>query len=158
MPRTLSGTITTQVALPVTSPGYLIYLGFTPVLRYATRATISYGGFTWTAGVGIGVSSVTDNEAVITMRNHDNSASALVLNYTLANVLCDVYMEYGSDAVLLFSGTLDSADIAERVTLRARATTLAKKAPNTFISYPTFNHMVPRGTRIQWGLNALTLE
>jgi hypothetical protein len=158
MPRTLSGTIESEVALPITQPGYLVFLGFTPELRYATRETIVYNGYTWSAGFGVGVSSVTDDAAVITLRNHDNSASALVLNHTLANVLCEVYMEYGDDAVLLFSGTLDSAQVGTRVTLKARGMVTSKKAPNAYIAYPIFNHLFPAGTKIQWGLDTLVLE
>lgn len=158
MARTLSGTIQAAIALPVTEPGYLVYLGFGVPLRHSTRATLSFDGYTWSGGIGTRVASVSEAAASIELRNTDLSASALVLNYNLADIAAEVYQLYAGDATLLFSGYLDSAQIGERVILNARAMSAARKVPNRYIAYPAFNHLVPPGTQLRWGLDTVTLE
>lgn len=162
MPRDITGaspgTIAAAIALPVTEPGYLVYLGFDQALRHSTRKSLSWGGYAWTGGLGTRVASVTDLAASLELRNSDLSASALVLGNRLADIPCEIYALYDGDAVLLFSGYLDAARVGERVTLTARAMSLARKVPNRYITYPTFNHLVAPGTQIRWGLDTITLE
>lgn len=158
MPRTLGGSLGTAITQPITSPGYLVYLGFDPVLRYSTRETVSYGGYSWTGEVGAQVAAVSEAAAQITLRNTDLSASSLVLNNVLADIQCVIYKRYGADAALLFDGYLDGATVGERVTLNAKAMATARKVPNKYITYPTFNFLIPPGTQIRWGLDTITLE
>ena len=157
MPRTLSGTITTAIALPVTSPGYLVYLGFDSPIRHSTRDTLTYGGYSWTGMLGTSVPSVSEQAATMELQNSDLAASALVLNTTLADKACQVYKLYNGDAVLLFDGFLDAAEIGERVKLTAKALTSARRVPRQYITYPTFKWLTPPGTAVKWGSQAVTL-
>jgi len=157
MPRTLTGGIPTAIALPVTSPGYLVYIGFDTALRHSTRGTLTWNSQSWTGGLGTSVIAVSEQDATIELRNTDLSASALVLNTTLADKACQVYQLYGSDAVLLFDGFLDAAEIGERVKLTAKALTSARRVPRQYITYPTFKWMTPPGTAVKWGSQAVTL-
>ena len=158
MPRTLSGTISTAIALPVTEPGYLVYLGFDTPIRHSTRATLTWGGYSWTGGLGTRVPSVSESEASIELQNSDLSASAIVLNVTLADKPCAIYKLYNGDAVLLFQGYIDACpDIGNRVLLTAKAIATARKVPNKYIAYPAFKWLTPPGTAVKWGNQAVTL-
>lgn len=158
MPRTLSGTITTAIALPVTSPGYLVYLGFDSPIRHSTRDTLTYGGYSWTGMLGTSVPSVSEQAATVELQNSDLAASALVLNTTLADKACQVYKLYNGDAVLLFDGFLDGCEIGDRVRLTAKALTSARRVPNKYIDYPTFGWLTPPGTTVKWGAQTVTLQ
>ncbi len=158
MPRTLSGTISTAIALPVTEPGYLVYLGFDTPIRHSTRATLTWGGYTWTGALGTRVVSVSESDATIELANSDMSASAIVLNVTLADKACAIYKLYNGDAVLLFQGFIDACpSIGDRVRLTAKALATARKVPNKYIAYPLFKWLTPPGTAVKWGNQAVTL-
>lgn len=159
MPRSLSGTISTAIALPVTEPGYLVYLGFDTPLRHSTRATLPWGGYMWTGGLGTRVAEVNEQAATIELRNSDLSASAIVLNTVLADKPCAIYKLYNGDATLLFQGFIDACpDIGDRVVLTAKALASARRVPNKYIAYPVFNWLTPPGTQVKWGTQAVTLS
>ena len=162
MPRDITGatpgTIAAAIALPVTEPGYLVYIAFDTALRHSTRETLTWDSQTWTGGLGTRVASVSEQAASIELRNSDLSASALVLNTTLADKPCQVYKLYDGDAVLLFDGFLDSCpEIGNRVRLEAKALTTARRVPNQYITYPVFKWLTPPGTAVKWGNQAVTL-
>lgn len=160
MPRTLPGSLGTAITAPVTAPGYLVQLGFPIPLRYSTIATstpTTWDSRLWTAG-GVEVLSVSATDARISLRNHDNSISALVLGNQLHRVTCAVWQIYGSDAVALFDGWVDEATLGPRVVLTAIAQSRAVQVPSDFIAPPTFNHLTPPGTPISWGTNTIYLE
>lgn len=163
MPRDITGaspgTIAAAIALPVTEPGYLVYLGFDTPMRHSTRATLTWGGYSWTGGLGTRVVAVSEQAATIDLRNSDLSASAIVLNVTLADKPCAIYKLYNGDAVLLFQGFIDACpEIGDRVRLTAKALASARKVPNTYISYPSFKWLTPPGTQVKWGNQAVTLS
>lgn len=158
MPRTVSVAVSTAVALPVTSPAYLVEIGFATTLRYATHRSVTWGGVAW-AAAGIVVETVSAQEARLALANPDNAVSALVLGHSLADVPVQIYAYYGDDAELVFSGTLDEApDIGPRVVLTARGFSGASSYPNLRIAAPQFNHITPAGTEIRWGNDVLILE
>lgn len=162
MPRDITGaspgTIAAAIALPVTSPGYLVYLGFDTALRHSTRDTLSWGGFSWTGMLGTSVPSVGEQQATIELQNSDLTASALVLNTTLADKSCQIYKLYNGDAVLLFDGFLDGCEIGDRVKLTAKALTSARRVPSQYITYPAFRWLTPPGTAVKWGAQTVTLS
>lgn len=157
MPRTLPGSLGTAITQPVTAPGYLIALGFPIPLRYSTTSTLTWDSLVWTAA-GAEVLAVSATDARISLRNHDNSISALVLGNQLHRVTCAVWQIYGSDAVALFDGMVDEAAIGPRVVLSAIAQSRGVMVPTDFIAPPTFNHLTPPGTPIAWGANTIYLE
>lgn len=150
----------TAVGAVITEPTYLVYIGFTTPIRHSTRANVSFDAQTWVAGEGTEVEYVDEDRAVIALRNTDNSASALVLNTVLSDIECAVYQAYGSDVVQLFDGFLDGAgDIGDRkVVLNAVARSRARYAPDDYILYPVFNHLLPAGYEIRWGGDILVLD
>ena len=163
MPRDITGaspgTLAAAIALPVTEPGYLVFLGFDSELRHSTRATLTWGGHSWTGGLGTRVLSVSEQEATVELANSDLSASALVLNTTLADRACAIYKLYNGDAVLLFDGILDACPmIGDRVQLTAKALASAKRVPAKYIAYPAFKWLTPPGTQVKWGAQAVTLS
>jgi len=159
MPRVVGATIQAALPGPITEPGYLVYMGFpsTPI-RHSTRETLTYGGYDWTGSTGTSVKSVTELAATIELRNSDLSASALVLGNTLSDTPCEVYQLYNGAAVLLFSGFLDGAEIGGRVVLTASAMSSARKIPNKYITYPTFNHLLAAGTELNWNMGKVIAE
>lgn len=163
MPRDITGaspgTIAAAIALTVTEPGYLVYLGFDTPLRHSTRETLTWDSETWTGALGTRVASVNEQSATVELRNTDLSASAIVLNTTLADKACQIYQLYDGDAVLLFDGFIDACpEIGNRVVLTATALASARRVPNKYIAYPVFRWLTPPGTQIKWGAQTVTLS
>src|SRR5574343_495238 len=159
MPRVVGATIQAALPGPITAPGYLVYMGFpsTPI-RHSTLSTLTFGGYEWLGNMGTKVQSVSELAATVELRNSDLSASALVLGNSLADLPCEIYQLYSGDAKLIFSGFLDGSDIGSRVTLTEKAMSTARKIPNKYITYPTFNHLIPPGTELNWNMGKVVAE
>lgn len=158
MPRTVSATIQAAIGQTITEPNYLVELGFSPIVRWAALRDVTWGGFTWSAN-GLMVQTVSTERAQISMRNSDNSISALVLGNALKNISCKVYQHYDSDAELLFAGVLSgSPEVGTRVILDALSEGRDRKYPDQQIVPPLFNHLMPVGTEIDFGGKMLRLE
>ncbi len=165
--KTLTPALLAELALSVTRPGYLIELGYSTTLRLSTMGDISYGSYNWAAAdaklSGIGADGKGSNTARLALGNTDGAYGALVLNEGAADIACTIYACYAgapTDAVQLFAGVTDGADISEHtvtLTLSAqRNKTLY--CPRVFISKPTFNYLQPAGSKIVWGAETFVLE
>lgn len=156
MPQTLPGSMGTAVQATVTDGQYLIKLGFPSEIRRATKTQLTYSSQVYTVE-GARVHSVSPTDAMLSLPNHDASNSSLVLDNHLPDIDCDIYIAYGSDVLLHFSGVLDEGEIGSRVVFTARRGSRAKVAPNAYITPPTFNHIAPRGLELRWGSDTLVL-
>lgn len=97
MPRALDSGLESAIARAGTAPGWLIEIATTPRLRYSTRGTLDYGGYTWTGGAtldGAGASGL-DSGARLGLPNTDNAASALALTELVRDVPVTVWAYYG---------------------------------------------------------------
>lgn len=165
MPRTVSPATQTAIQQPVTTPGYLIELHFSSILRLTTRGEIvTWNGFSW-APQGFGRRPVTLSEGrsgvqsgLLTFANHDNSFSALLLGEGCAGKRCNIWIIYGagsialSDATYLFFGMMDEArdirDTSVQITIFSDNVE-DKFSPHIKCTAPTFNHPSVN-SRISW--------
>ncbi len=158
MSRALSAAIQVGVAEAVTNPLYLVEFGFDPVLRYCTGQPREWDGQSWLGG-GCTVNSVSAQAARLTLRNDDNSLSALILGNRLVDITCRIWQWYNDDALPVFVGRLDEAPtIGAQVVLTAKEHSGAAKYPDKRIDGSVCSRILPSGTVINWGNNTVTLE
>ena len=168
MSRSLSTNLNTETAKAVTTPIFLIKVGFSPTpLRVSTRGSATALSQTW-AQAGARIERVTPFEAVVSFRNDDLSASALFLGTGVVEGLTmQVYQSYGAgpvyadaDVVTLFDGVLDVVQsvTVDEVTIIGRShSELITKIPRYRITELDFHHIPPTGTVITWGGEKITL-
>jgi len=156
--RVLSTVINTAIGQRITQPAYLVELGFSPIMRHATHKQIVWNGEAWYAG-GIDVQSVSAAEASFSLRNSDNSISALVLTQRTIDLTCRVFQMYDTDAELIFDGVLGQpTEIGARVQFLARSHVDVGVFPDERIGPPLCNYITPAGTVVRWGSGTLELE
>lgn len=169
--RTLTAATEAAAALTVTTPAYLVELGFATTLRLSSRGDQSWDSQTWTGGrlgrvSGLGADGSGTQRGTLEIVNTDLAYSALILNEGAADKTCRIWAFYGddpaaSDPVEVFNGVLDDADIGpDRVRLTlASENSRTLYSPRRFVGSGTgFNHLRPAGTRINWGGQVFVLE
>lgn len=167
MTRTVSAIVSAAVAQEATKPIYLIRMAWDTERRVATwDSDIVWNSETW-AKSGAAVDGIGQNggRLILPMGSADPWL-ALVMDEVPRDRVIQVY-EYhtstaspsGSDAALLFTGRMDDAVIDERdirITLIEGRTN--KGFPPTSIGPPTYNHLIPLGSRLFWGPDIVTFN
>lgn len=158
MPRTLPAGIEAAILLNHTEPGWLVEMLLSSPLRYSTGGQVEWNGYVWLAG-GIHVEFSQANLPTISLPNHNNAGSALMLNNILRDVVCNIYLWYSPDAELYFSGYLSPADTSYRFTRYTAETTRSDRqvAPRRRMVYPTFTRMPAPGKVIHSGNTFITV-
>jgi hypothetical protein len=144
---------------PITKPGYLFELGFTPPLRYSTRGDQVFGGEFFASGF-VGAFDIGSRR--LSLINQDNAVSTIVLSQGVADRYVKVWQYYGDAAttdttILLLDGFIDGAPaIGDRVILSLYDEAAGVMfAPRHRINRHNGYNVLPQpGLRIQWG-NAL---
>lgn len=168
MARAVSTTLTSATARSSTNPRYLVSVGFSSGTVYAATASadISWNGTTWVAS-GIEVTNVSPESVNLEFPNGTSDPwLSLILNDGQRGVVCEVYEWHQdttaspqTDAVKLFSGILDEADIAdERIRVSVIAAQEAKQFPPEDIDQPTFTYLPASGTLIAWANDKITVN
>ena len=167
--RTLSTTTSTEVAKVITQPFYVAYLGFPAPVRLSTRGAVTWNSQTWLEE-DLKIQALSTSKGAILsgalrIANHTNTYSSLILNNGVANRICKIWALYGAgpysagDAVLLFDGVMDGADIGVYVKIQITSQSLRTSfVPRFTCAPPVFNHMPPRGTVITWQNEQFILE
>jgi hypothetical protein len=141
---------------PITKPGYLIELGFVPVLRFSTRGDLTFNGAQFISGF---VAAYDNAARRLTLVNQDNAISSIVLAQGVADRSVKVWQFYGDlavpeETVLSLDGYIDGApSIGDRVTLSLyTASAGAMYSPRHRITRHNGYSVLPvPGLRIQWG-------
>ena len=167
MTRTVSATISTAVAQPVTKPIHLIRMGWGTEVRAATWGqNISWNSETWTAS-GLEVTGLDANGGTLTMpASLSDPWLALVVGEKPINRTIQIYEHHTnmtvsphvSDAVLVFSGYMDEAQIGQNIRVTLIEGTQRKGFPAGRIDRPTYNYLLPPGSRIQWGYDIVMVN
>lgn len=165
--RTLSGTLATELGLTITRPGYLVSIAFGTPLYLSTLGDLSFNGRTW-VGADVKVSGLRTDEksqqsGTISFGNMNLAYGSLVLNEGVADRAIEIYSVWAgapADAMLEFSGTGDSADVGERVTITlSQSKSRVLYSPRRFIGASTgFNTLLPNGTTIKIGQQSYILK
>jgi len=169
--RTLTGPTDAATQLTITKPGWLVELGFNTTLRLSSRGDQSWNTYTWTGGrikrlSGLSADANGEQRGTLELINTDIAYSALILNEGAADKSVRIWKFYGdnpaaSDPVAVFSGVIDTTDIAPDVVRLSLVTENSRTlySPRRFIGPETgFNHLRPAGTRISWAGEVYILE
>jgi len=172
MTRTVSAVLAAAVAQHATTPRYLIYMAWdaaspTPLYRIATwDQNISWNAQTWTAS-GASIQGLDANGGTLHLPvGSTDPWLSLVMGQIPRDRAIEVY-EYhtstgspsGSDAEMVFAGFMDEAVITSsgiRISLIEGRTN--KGFPPTSIGPSTYNWLIPKGQRLFWGPDIVTVE
>ena len=167
MTRALSATITAAVAADDTRPIYLIRMAWASEVRVATwQSNITWNSETWQAS-GVQVISLDAGGGVLEFPIEDTGPwLSLVLNETPRNRAVEIYEHHTnyavspavSDAVLVFSGVMDEAQIAGNIRVAIVESSQAKGFPPTSIDRPVYNYMLASGQHVRWGNDTLVVN
>lgn len=164
--RTLTFENSQAILKTVTKPGYFVYIGFTPPLRFSTRGSLSWNGHTWGGDHNCTIKSVSDSKGSISFTNIDNLMSSIILNEGVVDKVIKIWA-YDEDAVatpdpvLIFDGVGDSAELTENTATISLSVKNAKTLyfPRRFINAETgFTHLTPAGTIITVRSRKITLS
>lgn len=158
------------VAGPITTPAYLVELGFSTPIRLSTRGALTYAGVSWFAG-GVTVSSLATGQGgakacTISVPNNQFAYSSIVLAETASGKKVRVWKLFGEppyaddDAVLMFEGLIDDVpDLVDNVTFNCSTQNMRTTSiPNVTIGAPYFSNMPRPGQSITWGGEVYDLE
>src|SRR5210317_117124 len=110
MARTLTSEVNTATQDTVTTPRYLVQLGWSSISRLSSREAVTWNGYAWVPNLikSVNVSNAGINSrAVVVLHNYDTSFGALALNEGLQDLWVSIWSLYGSspfataDAMLL---------------------------------------------------------
>lgn len=159
MARTLSATTQTEIAKTITKPFWLVYIGYSPVLRYSSGPTAQEGATIWTCNDMLVSVSPDKNTGTLKIQNTDYVFGNAVLTDGIADISIKIYQLYGSgsyssgDEELLFDGVGGSCVVDLRwVTIGLEvAKTSVMFSPRIRCSKEMgFNHLPPEGLVISW--------
>jgi len=166
MSRTLNSTVTSAIAKDVTTPVYLIQMGWSTTLYAATWSTdIVWNGQTWSAS-GLEVTQLDETGGVLEMPVGDSDNwLALILSEIPRNRSISIYEHHTdttvspqTDAVLIFTGLMDEVEIGDKIRMRLIESLTAKVFPPTSINPPTYNYLLQAGQRLIWADLIITAE
>lgn len=173
MKKTISTALATEIAKPVTSPGYLVEINFSTPFRISSRGDINWDGKVWITW-GFDVQNL-DTDAArsslqgsLNLLNTDLSLSTLVLNEGIADRSIKIWQFYGETPGLFdpqpyFFGAGDEAAIdptSGRCTITLmQSGGVTLYAPRSYITREAgFNFLPAVGTIIHWGGEQFRLE
>ena len=170
MSRALNARISAEIQATVTSPTYLVELGFSTLLRLSTGATVTWNGATWMAA-DLQVAGITERsggvlEAELVFGNAENEISAIVLGEGVRERPVTIWLIYGEapydpdDAVQLFAGVVDSVPAIgypTRIQAISRGAG-ASRTPRVPLALIMGADIAAPGERITWGGETYVLE
>lgn len=151
MPRDTSTEFAAGLAAHITQPVYLIALFTDTPFYWTTGVEDDWDGETWVPNAAK-VLQLSERGATIELRNDDNSGSTLVLNNTLRDKECRIYLHYNGDAEEMFRGYCSDSSVN---LMSARIQVLPNRSQNALIprrrvAAPTFTHLPRPGEIIRW--------
>lgn len=171
MTKVVSSYTNTEIAKRGASPHFLLYLGFSTVLYYSSRETITWDGDTFIPVYFDIISFIPDDygadRAVIRLDNSDGALGSVILSEGIADKTVKIYELWGdgsppgtwgvADVELIFEGVIDAAGpIAQTIDLLlARTHSLVAAMPRVFYEH---ENILPAGTKIQLGGTTITID
>lgn len=138
----------TQVAVDstVTTPTYLVELGFDSVIRLSTRGEVNYDGELWldaSMDLSLGASPS------LQVFNEQTQLGQIVLTEGTAGRSARVFQYYDdAEVILRFDGEMGESEIRERISIDMKHRP-PNRTPRDYVNEPTFSHLPAPGTRIE---------
>lgn len=153
MPRITSPEFDAGIAAHIPEAVYLVEILISPSpFRWTTGALMDWDGKTWVP-TAMRVPDVNDSGASIELRNDNNTGSSLVLNNTLRDQECRIYLHYNGDAKEIFRGFCSDSTVSlmsvsiQALPFRSQNALI----PRRRVAAPTFNNLPKLGEVIRWG-------
>lgn len=139
----------------VSTPVFLVELGFDTPVRLCTNTTRIVGNETWLAAN----MTVKLSKAGGTLRvfNEGFTVGGIVLQQGTAGRYVHVYQQYGEGYVSFFQGEMGESTVDENVTIQCKPYA-PKKTPAAYVLPPVFNHIPKAGLRIETAKQIIILE
>jgi len=153
MPRDVSVEFQAGLDAHIKEAAYLIQILISPAPFYwTTGALVNWDGQTWVP-TAAEVTQVNERGATIKLRNDDNTGSSLVLNNTLRDQECRIYLFYNGDAKQIFQGYCGDSSVKQMdVSIEALPYRSDRAlVPRRRVAAPTFNNLPKLGEVIRWG-------
>lgn len=172
MSKTVSGIIDAAVSQKTTTPVYLIDMGWDIASPDVTRriatwdTDITWNSQTWTAS-GATVKGLSVERGRLILPNGDGDPWLALVNGQLARDRdIDIYEHHtstaspqGSDAVLLFSGRMDGVVIdGLKISINLLNGRANKAFPQGGLNPPTYNYLLPVGTKLYFNNEIVTVN
>ena len=160
MARGLDATLTTAVGDTATKPYFLVYMGFSTPVRMSTRASITWGGFTYLAA-GITVSGQADSPTIQVFNETTLFGQVVLVDGTSGRDV-KIYQGYMNDSAhpspeLVFDGEMGEASIGDMVSIKCKRNA-PLRTPRHYSVPPVVNHVPPSGTRFETPKQVVILE
>ena len=163
MTRDVPVAVAAAIAEEATQPVYLIWMDWddtsSPERIAAWGQDIDWDSMTWAAsGAEVRGLSVNGGELVLP-NGEDDPWLALVMAQTPRGRAIDIYEYHVSDAVHIFSGLMDSANINHiQISIGLIEGLRTKKFPPGSINSTDFPHLLSGGDRLFWGIDTVLIE
>ena len=134
----------TELGKTITSPVFLVEMGFTSPVRYSSMSQITWNSLTWLAAdIDVRMS----DSPQLSIFNESGTLGTTVLGEGTAGKTVKIYLYYNTHSTLIFSGVMGETVIGERVDISCR-----QRPPimtPRFHAIPPHCNFVPKtGTRI----------
>lgn len=162
MSLTLDAATQSATQRAITEPLFLVEMGFTSLIRFSTRETYSWDGFSWLAA-GVELQRPKSDRPVIEVFNESTLFGQTVLTEGTAGRTLRIWLAYGkaaggyTDPIMIFTGEMGRASIGEYINIQCKRHAPAK-SPRFYVNPPTFNHAPKQGQRIETPNGTIVLE
>lgn len=153
--RSIAAATASAIEQTVTTPTYLVFLGFATPLRLSTRGTVKFQNADW---VEAGMEVSLGHSPSLRLFNQNAQIGQIFMTEGTAGRVVRVYQFYDASAIMLmFAGEIGMAQIGSyvEVAIKHRA---PNRTPRDFVQEPVFRHLLPAGTRIQTPQQTVVIE
>lgn len=152
MPAETSPEFNAGLIAHITEPVYLIEILTDTPFYWTTSAQVTWDGKTWLPSAAR-VEQISEQGARVQLRNDNNTGSSLVLNNTLRDKGCRIYLYYNGYAKEQFRGYCSDSSVSlmsVAIDMLPQRTANAL-IPRKRIAAPTFTNLPKLGEVIRWG-------
>lgn len=158
-----------QTSNQITTPFYLVSMGFDDILRLSTRGAYTYETHSYSANRHVQVSSISsdnvgEQKGTLTFEDSDSFISTYVLADGCAGRSVSIYQGYGDNPlneniIQVFDGIMDSSTIVDnKVTINILSNIGSLYSTGLTIDSNVFNWLPPAGTVVSTGYTKITLN
>lgn len=166
MLRQLPTVIETSVSKTITSPAYLVRIGFATERRESTFGDITWNSESWSSSGGIIVTRVGESGGQFSIQNTEQNQSGMlslssdIISGDVRDSLVTIYKWYESDAVEVSRGYVSNINISGgRVVFDYVSTTSdVGRAPTERFTSADFNYLPVIGETVIWAGIRITFE
>jgi hypothetical protein len=167
MPRILNSEISSRISETVTSPRYLVELGFETPIRVCDVQSLTWFGVGDFLAVNLDI--ILSEKPKVSIFNDQFSFGATILSEGTAGKSLKIWKTYKDSSitgtnivghanpVLVFDGEMGEATITENIVVVGKKNP-ERYTPNVYVQSPTFNFLPKAGTIINIPNQKVVLE